>query len=174
MLAAVTRTYRQLNAALVRLVGYLVFMIMVLVTVDVVLRYVFLAPLSWTVEVSEYLLVAIAFLPACHVLFIGMHIEVDVFVERLSSEMRARTNIVKHVLGLIYCGILTWQSGKLAIRAYLGNWRSESGTDFILFPVYSLVPVGGFLLTLGLLVLLLEQVVNLKKGSPIVNEPPLL
>ena len=164
MLAAVTKTFRQLNAQIVRFVGYLVFMIMVLVTVDVALRYIFLSPISWTVEVSEYLLVAIAFLPACHTLFEGRHIEVDVFVERLSPKVRARTNIVKHLLGVFYCGILTWQSGKLAIRAYVGNWRSETGTDIILLPVYAFVPLGGFLLTLGLMVLILEQVDALRKG----------
>jgi len=164
MLAAATRLFRQVNTALARFVGYLVLMIMVLITVDVALRYIFLSPLSWTVEVSEYLLVAIAFLPICHTLFAGMHIEVDVFVEHLSGKVRARTNIVKHLLGVFYCGILTWQSGKLALRAYVGTWRSETGTDLLLFPVYSLVPVGGILLALGLLVLILEDVDTLRRG----------
>jgi TRAP-type C4-dicarboxylate transport system permease small subunit len=157
--------FKRFNTLIARLMGAFVVAMMGFVSLNVFLRYVMRSPISWPIEVSEYLLVITVFLPACYTLLVGRHIEVEIGVQRMPPRMQIFAKIATSLLALFYCGSLTWESTKLAARCYKMNWLSESGSDMPLFPFYASVPVGSVLLFIGLIAIVTEQVLILKRGQ---------
>lgn len=77
---------------------FLLFSIMAIVTIEVVARYIFKHPTIWAVDVSRYCLVYITFLGASSLLLKGEHINVDLFLARLSQKSQLVLQIIGHVL----------------------------------------------------------------------------
>jgi len=131
------------------LVGALAVLFMVVaVTYEVVMRYAFNRPTSWSNEYVSYALVAAAFLPAGYCLSQDGHVKVDFVVSRLSVRKQAKLKRISALLILVFSIVFTWITAKLAWQAYLGHWVSVSSLQVYLFPIYLLIPVGGFCLFL--------------------------
>jgi TRAP-type C4-dicarboxylate transport system permease small subunit len=65
--------------------GVLLLILMLFTVVDVVLRYVFNAPLRSVYEFTEFLMAAIVFLAVAYTGWVGAHISVDVFEKWLDQ-----------------------------------------------------------------------------------------
>jgi C4-dicarboxylate transporter, DctM subunit len=140
-----------INVAAGYLSGFFIFVISVLVTYDVVCRFVFNAPTIWVLEISVYLSMASLFLAVGYLLKEKGHINVDLFVTRLSPSIKLKLDLLTSVLALIYCFALAWEGGRIALNAYhLG----ETSPSLLRFPVFiprGLVSLGGILLCLQFL-----------------------
>ena len=145
--------------------GFLIVVMMLLTVLNVVLRYIFRAPLELPFELTEYMLIACTFLPACFTLLENRHIAVDIIYDRLSPRIRPYINIFVSIMAILYLVILTWKGGDLATAAYLRHWVSETGTRFPLFPTYVIIPIGGFLLCLGYIAKIADDIVLLRSGK---------
>lgn len=73
--------------------------LMVIVCVDLILRYVFNSPLIWGTEVTEILLLYITFLGAAQVFREDSHVVIDILLVFGSSRRR-------RILGLISCAFV--------------------------------------------------------------------
>lgn len=78
--------------------GFLLVAAVLIVCVEIIMRYFFRKPQVWSVEVCEYILFTLAFLGAPWLLKKGGHVSVDVVTERLGPRARG-------YLGLFACGI---------------------------------------------------------------------
>ena len=85
---------------------------------DVSGRFLFNAPITGTTEVSEYLLVAIAFLSLGYAQLKGTHISMETLVSRFPEKLRITLNIFLLLLAICFFAIMTIQIGE---RAYL-DW----------------------------------------------------
>ena len=65
------------------LAGTLLVGAVLIVSLEICMRYFFRRPQVWTVEVCEYILFILAFLGAPWLLKKGGHVSVDIVVERL-------------------------------------------------------------------------------------------
>jgi TRAP-type mannitol/chloroaromatic compound transport system permease small subunit len=115
---------------------------------EVVSRYLFHRPTSWSFEVSTYMLVACVFLAAARTHLMEGHVRVDIVLSRLSHKTQSLMNIATSILALIFVAILTWESWDVAWSALQGGWRSDSPIALPLFPAKVTIPIGGFLLCL--------------------------
>jgi TRAP-type C4-dicarboxylate transport system permease small subunit len=163
--------FKRFNSMIADLIGFSFVAMMAFIVLNVILRYIFRSPLAWPIEISEYLLVFGVFLPTCYTLLEGGHIEIDMFVSRVSRKARIWLKMSTSGLALVYTIPLTWQATELAVLAYQNSWLSETGSRIPLYPVYSAVPVGCLLVSLGFIVIIAENILQLlrERGNAQVN-----
>jgi C4-dicarboxylate transporter DctQ subunit len=118
-----------------------------LLFVNVVLRYWFLAPISWAEELSLYLVVWMVFVGASVAVRTRGHIAIDLLALALSPANRRRLSLSVGVLVLAFLAFFIFYSGEHTLRI------RESGqlTPVMLAPMwltYLAMPAGGALMFL--------------------------
>ena len=69
-------------------------LMMVLITLDVFLRYLFNAPLAWGREANSMMLVAVIFLSLAHCWVEGGHIRMDLLYEKMKPPWKALSDFL--------------------------------------------------------------------------------
>ena len=153
----------KLNKIAGALSGIFILIIGIIVTYEVIMRYVFASPTTWVLEISIYLNIACVFLAGGFTLRDKMHINVDTFTARFSNRNQILLQLISLILGLLYCFVLTWKGLELAITSFrLG----EVSPTILHIPVvlpYSCIVFGGALLVLEFIVQIMEGISTLRK-----------
>jgi TRAP-type C4-dicarboxylate transport system permease small subunit len=100
------------------LAGLLIVGAVLIVCLEVCMRYFFHRPLIWTVEVCEYILFTLTFLGTPWLLKKGGHVNVDIVVEHLGKQARKYMNLISCGVGVFICGVITWFSMTAAWDSY--------------------------------------------------------
>jgi len=105
--------------------SYMLLGLLVLVFMNVLLRYVFNAPSKWIPELSQFVFAAAFMLGGAVTLLKRGHVSVDVFIERLAPRKQAILNLVSSSLFWLFCGVLLYQA---VTAAYLSvsNWQTSA------------------------------------------------
>jgi TRAP-type C4-dicarboxylate transport system permease small subunit len=147
--------------------SFAVFVIMTLISADVVGRFVFNRPVMGTYELGQMFMVGMVFLGLSYTQMVGGNVTVDTFTRRLNPRMRAALSIFADIVGLVIFGLMTYSSGNLAWIA-LKNKRTVQGLlGMPLYPSKFVVAIGTATLTLYFLIKLVGEinlVVPKKKG----------
>ena len=114
--------------------------LMALVTLDVVLRYVFNTPLPWGRDVNGLLLLITIFSALPHGWDMGYHIRMEVFYNRLGRRPRIWADIATGAAGILFFGLMGIQA--LRFAPYMAS-TGETGEDLIL-PVWPFMAYMGF------------------------------
>lgn len=124
--------------------GVIVMLLVFHVTAEVVMRYVFGAPLSGTIQfVSLYYMTAIAFLPLGAVEERDSHIVVEVVTNLLPRALVAVFFGIGLFLTAAVAAVLTGRAWEEAIAQYeLGAFVMEGGFRLDTWPTYFFVPLG--------------------------------
>lgn len=137
-------------------------LMMIHVTIDVVMRYLFNAPLTGTIEVvSAYYMVAVIALPLAYVHYRDQHIRVELFTTGLSERrVRQLDTAVEALLLVMFTGIAVlsfeealakteanevWEAGQGLIPVWPARWSLVIG-----FGLMALVSFTRLLSRLGL------------------------
>ena len=86
-------------------------------------RYVFNAPTSWATEISGYLLVAMVFFGVSAAQAGNSHVQVELWVDRLSAAGRRQAELVGQWLALLFALVLAWQMASFNVREYVNDTR---------------------------------------------------
>jgi C4-dicarboxylate transporter DctQ subunit len=132
--------------------GWLVPIMMMLVVVDVFMRYVMHRPLMVSDELSAYMLVALAFLGFAYTWREGGHVRVEVLVSRFSPRVQDRVRLVGLILTFVFMLEMNRSAFKMIVYAYQMKMRSSTWMMFPLFWPQLTIFVGFVLLTLVLFV----------------------
>ncbi len=122
--------------------------VMLLITLEVIRRYVFGAPTVWNLEVVIYLSGAVYILGGAYALRHHRHVNIDVLYSRCSRRIRAILDMVTTPAWFLFVGVILWAG---ADRAWSAAMRGEgSGTvwDPPIYPILAMIPLGAFLLLL--------------------------
>lgn len=125
---------------------------MLTVCYEVVARYFFRSPTSWSVDVNRYLIVYLVFLMAGVIQGENGHVRVEVVAGALSPRARTAVSIFNRVVSLLGMVVLGWLSWVAAWEALKTGARFP---DMILtpqFPVLVTVPFGLLIVSLHLLI----------------------
>ncbi len=114
--------------------------LVVLVTLDVVLRYVFDAPLRWGRNVNGLLFLVSMFSALPHAWDRGYHIRMELLYDRMSGVARGWADIVAAVSGIGMLGLLVVQAWRFV--PYMAR-TGETGEEL-------LVPVWPFMAFIGI------------------------
>jgi TRAP-type C4-dicarboxylate transport system permease small subunit len=94
---------------LARIAALILSLLAVVTFADVVARYFFNRPFTFTVEMTELAMGLIVYLGVGLVTQSGSHITVDVVTLRLSERMRAFMTLLMNLLALAFLAIMVWQ-----------------------------------------------------------------
>ena len=130
--------------------------LMLLICVDVLLRYVFNAPLSWGVEISEISLLWITMLGSAYVLREGGHIRVDLLFNMISPAATRRCAMFSCVICAIACAVLTVFGSEAVLTSIMRGSFRPTQLEVPVWAIIIVIPVGAALLTLRFVRLFFE------------------
>jgi len=111
----------------------LVFLLMLLVTADIIARYLFLKPIPGQVEGATLSLVLILYLGLAYTQRQRGHIRVDLFISKVEGRKRELLEAIGLFLCLIVSVFITWVTAEQAIISVAGR---EFIAGVISFPVW--------------------------------------
>ena len=156
-MAGFRKIVRTLNRAAAALAAAALVSMIVLITLQVILRRLFNSPIDYTDEVSGYLLVGVTLLGLAYAMEKGDHIRVDMGLERLPPAVLRWLRIGWCIVGIAFSALLAFETGAYALEsARMGSVSIDSQT--LVAPIQALLPVGFALLALELVTQLLDAV----------------
>ncbi len=126
-----------------------------LLFVNVVMRYLFLAPIFWAEELARYLMVWLIFLGAGEVVAGEGHISINLMTRILGGR---GSDILKKVVALIcllFCAALTYYSWQHTMRVR-SALQTTPALDLPMWWAYLAIPVGSALMTLRYIIQLFD------------------
>jgi len=119
-----------------------------LVFINVVCRYILNFSIIWAEEVSQYLMVWVAFLAAGLALRQGRHVAIEMLQDRLPSTARRMTRHLVALMLIVFMGVLT----VLGFQFVYFAWDQETPVLNISMGIpYLAVPIGALLLLIHML-----------------------
>ncbi len=161
------RFIAKLESFLAEVCGWVVVLMMLTVSYDVIARYCFGAPTKWSLELNEYFLLFVVYLSGAWALRIGGHVKVDIFYIRLSKRKQLLLDIFTSFLGLILAAILTIEGIKFTYDGYVTGARSETYLEVLQWPIRLFMAVGSLLLFLEFLLKIYRSKKLLGEAEPV-------
>jgi TRAP-type mannitol/chloroaromatic compound transport system permease small subunit len=150
-----------------RIVSLAVPVLIVTITFDVFMRYLFNAPTNWSYELSYMLGTALIALGLPYVHLNGSHIRVDIIYSRLSQRSRLLLDVILTVL-LFFPLVFMWTKvfGANAWQSFLTHEQSYDSLWYpTLWPFKTIIVLGFFLLLVQGAATFMRDVLTLLKGG---------
>ena len=112
--------------------------LVVLVTLDVVLRYVFNAPLQWARDVNGILLLVSIFCALPHAWDRAYHIRMEVFYTRFTTRRRRMADVLSSVSGVLFFGFMAVQAARF-VPFMIRTGETGEDWEFVLWPFMAVV-----------------------------------
>jgi len=123
--------------------------------------------LGWTFveELTGYWLVLVAYVPLAYALTTETHIRVDFIISRLPEKMRRVWLVCTDIFGLILVAYLLGRAIEWVIHGIQYGTRSSASLNILLWPIYSLAPLGLTLFTLMFMLKISRDVLELIRAK---------
>jgi len=132
-----------------------------ILTYEVLMRYIFVIPTIWEIEAAVYLGVLATFMGAAYGLKDGAHINIDLVTRALPPRIQARLYRTMSFISLLFCIYLSYKGWQLWWEAFSKGWRSESLWGPPLAIPYFFLPLGMSLLSLQFII----EIFRLRKAK---------
>lgn len=149
---AISNGFESLSRVGVILAEISLALLLLLVFHEVIARYLLNKPTLYSVEISEYLLIFVAFMAAGWVMQEDRHVRMNSVIDLLPDGIRKVLEVVTSSIVLCFCAILVWQGAKSSLMAFNGGYHSSSLLNVPLWLPYAIIPVGSLLLGLQVIV----------------------
>ncbi|PPK86426.1 TRAP-type mannitol/chloroaromatic compound transport system permease small subunit [Neolewinella xylanilytica] len=159
----------RLVASIGRAVGWLNVLLIVIVVVDVLLRWFFSLTAAWVIELEWHLFSLIFLLGIPYALQQDRHVRVDLFYEDFTARDKGMVNLVGAALFLIpWAIVLLYTSANYAYESWSSGEGSPNPNGLpYFFPIKSVVPFAAALLILQGLVEAWRAVRQLRQSDRI-------
>lgn len=127
-------------------------LLLILVFNEVIARYVLNKPTLYSVELSEYLLLFVAFMAAGWVMQNERHVRMHSVINLMPVKVRHVLDICTSCIVLIFCLILVWEGAEASVMAFAGGYHSSSLLNVPLWIPYAIIPIGALILSLQIVV----------------------
>ncbi|MDB5512635.1 MAG: transporter small permease [Enterovirga sp.] len=145
------------------------FAIMIIVSADVFMRYVFNSPLGWAYDIiSLYLMAAVFFLVLSHAYQAGAHVSVDILQQRLPATPFRITEVITTGASLVVFLVITWVGWRRMTDSFLEGDVVAGAIPWPTWPALALVPFGCGLLALRLAIAFVGHLGSLATGRDLV------
>lgn len=148
-----------------KITSYLLLVILVVILIEVVLRYFFNRPTIWAHELSTLLLGVYLVIPGAYALFHKTHVAVDLLYGRLSLRNRAILDVATSVFFFFWCAVLLWAGTKFAAKSIAAMEQSPSLWSPHVWEIKLMIPLAAFLLLLQGLAKFVRDVYFAAKGK---------
>jgi len=143
-------------------------LLLLIITYEVVARYVFNNPPIWAEEISCYLFIFMVWIPLGGILKGNHNIALDIVINKISPKNKNRVELINLFVGLLFCFILAWYGVKYSFFQYSFDFRSSTLLAVPLWIPYLIIPFGAFLISLQYVVKITKNIYSLsakKQGS---------
>lgn len=132
--------------------------VMLFICAEVVMRYVFNAPIPGHLEGSELLLPVIVFFAISYTQSVEGHVGMTLVVDGLKEIPRRRLEIFTLLASIFIYGVLTFYSGMQAYRQWIYDDVTMTPPYFLTWPAAAAVPLGFFLCALRMYLQALKKI----------------
>lgn len=157
VITPITRVVNSIGSAIL-------FTMVLLMGLNVVLRYVFGYPIKGTVELEEFMLVILVFFGLAYAAVEKAHVRIEFVASRFPKTLQAALNTLVVFFTLVLCLLMIWQSAIWARHNFCHSTRSII-LHVPLFPFMYLVVFGTALLCVVLLIELLYYLSQVTKAK---------
>lgn len=158
-MAIIDRFIKQIGTV----VSWLTLLLVLVIVIDVLMRYVFNTTSAASFELEWHLFALIFMLGASYTLQQDKHVRVDVFYHRFSEKNKAWVNAVGTAFLLLpFCAIACWESLSFVESSFIFKETSpDPGGLPARYIIKACIPIGFFLLGLQGINLLLRSITTL-------------
>lgn len=126
--------------------------LMIMMTVDVILRYVFNKPLLWSYDASEYLMVCFTYFALAYTELRGDHVNIDMLFSRFRKKTQTILNLINRFIMLALSILIATQAWQRTIDSLQVGRRSTGPVGIPQMPVDAVMFIGWVSLCLLLVV----------------------
>jgi len=121
--------------------------IMMVIVVDVIMRYFFSAPLSWSYDlIGMYLVTLVFFLALADTFRCGGHIKVELFENLRSKRLFAVAEIICYISSLVFFALILMQMIESGIEGMFAGEVVDGAIPWPTWPPYLIAALGVALL----------------------------
>ena len=154
----------KINLMIGKTISWLLLILILVIVIDVFLRYIFSITSAASFELEWHLFAVIILIGSAYTLQEDRHVRVDVFYDRFSYKIKAWINLSGTLLFLIpFCTITFLESLSFVRSSYdLGETSPQPGGLPWRWIIKSVIPSGFFLLGLAGLSIVLRSIKTLR------------
>lgn len=153
--------------------GMALAIIMVVVVLDVTMRYAIQSPLGWSYDlIGTYLMVCAFFFALSDTLHHHGHIAIDIFVHALPRFLIHFSLALGYALSAALMMMIAWQAWYRTVSAFEANHLISATVSWPTWPSYLLVVIGAILITLRCGLRSATHAASLVTGRELANMPP--
>lgn len=108
IVSKIEKVMKVINSFFIFLASILIFLMVVIIVQEVLRRYLFNNPTTWSLDIARFLLVYIFFLALAPALESGTHVSTDMITSKLSATAQWISKLIAFLLIAIYGVILFW------------------------------------------------------------------
>ncbi|MBV1926258.1 MAG: TRAP transporter small permease [Rhodobacteraceae bacterium] len=147
--------------------------IMLIVVVDVFMRYLFSSPLSWSYDlIGLYLVVAVFFFSLSDTMQNHGHISIDLFQHMIPHRLRHALLSVGYLFSTLIVAMIGWQAWLRFMIAYGADDRIAAVVPWPTWIAYSIVTLGSLVLALRCAYRMVGHAASAATGKDLVEMPP--
>lgn len=160
------RLVNVIEKAFLCLTGAGLLVIMLVIVVDVVMRYILSSPLSWSYDlISMYLVTLVFFLALADTFRRGGHIKVDLFERLRGTRLLAFAEILSYCAALIFFSLILDRMMESGLEAFLANDVVDGAIPWPTWPPYLFAGLGVGLLIVRVALNLVGRFLALRAGQ---------
>jgi TRAP-type mannitol/chloroaromatic compound transport system permease small subunit len=129
-----------------KVVSFFILIVMVITFVEIISRYFFNKPTTWSYELGQMIFGSYFLLVGAFAMVYREHIGMDIVINRLSPRAQAIVNSATFPLAALFCFILVWKGGQFAYRSIMSLEHSTSVWGPPIYPYKAMLPFAGFLM----------------------------
>ena len=166
----ILRAIDQINIKLTWIGCFLLAALAVLVPLEVLMRYLFNRPTMWSMELTQYMFLAIIAIGGGYVQQCGWHVNVDIIYGRFGIRGKAIANIFTFVFLFVFLYVTFKYTLIDALSSLSMRETSATGWDPPIYPIKFIVPFGALLLLLQCITVFIRYIIQAITGIPAVKE----
>lgn len=117
--------------------------IMFISVADVVARYAFNSPITWSTDlIGRYLLIGMFFPVLAYSVRMGAHVSVDLLYRRFGEANQRAARFLGSLLSMLFFGVLVYSSASTTIELYRSQDSYFTGVTWPIWTSYVLAPLG--------------------------------
>jgi C4-dicarboxylate transporter, DctQ subunit len=128
--------------------GIMILTLVIIVILEVFMRYIMHLPIGWSIEICEYLLLYITFMAAGWLLKVNAHVNVDLLYAVLSDKIQYKLTIISNIVGFISCMILFVYGSISTYDYYIRSTIVMQQLETPKWVLMLAIPIGGLTLSM--------------------------
>lgn len=141
--------FDRINSFFAVLAMLLIVFVMLVVSLQVIMRHFFNSPIAWVLEGTQFCLVFITYLGAAWVLTKEGHVRIEIVVRRFSYRTQTMVNAVVSIVCALACLVVTIFGIIVALDYAKIDYIYPGSLEIPAWPLEAVVPLGFFMLFLG-------------------------